>query len=506
MAEKFNDDAKRSNDIPGQKLAEDSMRILRIQRDSQIGGVEEGMKDYAREVKAIDTDFLKEELGFTTLEEVNKYKEKLISDHEEVSKNYAKNLAYAESLLGEQDSKIEEFKNIGIRTIHAAMAHSLTLGESARKIDNNLTGVINDEILNLSGNENFVEANNVQQVLENISEENKVKLNTLKTERVNLTQKLKTQEASLVKEGKIKVGEEASARQNRLIDLTEEIQKTQDAIATNREQSEIALNGLGIEQYTDGTLTVDSFDKQVENVRNFEVFMKDLSKSNPQKYSKMLALLAQKSKSIKHIKNYEQAIDLIVNKATRLKTVEGWAKKINLKTKPAEYYANILADLNETTTVIVEDNRQAIENREAFKNEEEVSQSYIDKLKEQDYNTLLKADQEILDSQEVSIQMPNKVEELEKERTEALSKVAPAIVIKETPIAEVEETTPNTEEINRLEKERDNKIFQESKPDLKLKLVASKDLVNSQDPIGNKEIQDVIKEKLKNLKQLIECL
>ena len=44
------------------------------------------------------------------------------------------------------------------------------------------------------------------------------------------------------------------------------------------------------------------------------------------------------------------------------------------------------------------------------------------------------------------------------------------------------------------------------KPDLKLELVSANDLVNSKDPIGNRERHNEIKERYKKLRQLIDCL
>lgn len=57
-----------------------------------------------------------------------------------------------------------------------------------------------------------------------------------------------------------------------------------------------------------------------------------------------------------------------------------------------------------------------------------------------------------------------------------------------------------------LEKERDEKIRQVMKPEIKLELLQTKDLVDSKDPIGNKEIHDNIKERYKDIREIVECL
>lgn len=64
----------------------------------------------------------------------------------------------------------------------------------------------------------------------------------------------------------------------------------------------------------------------------------------------------------------------------------------------------------------------------------------------------------------------------------------------------------NAEAVANLEKERDDKINEVIRPDLKLELVSSKDLVESKDPISNREKHNEIKERYKNLKKLLDCL
>lgn len=74
----------------------------------------------------------------------------------------------------------------------------------------------------------------------------------------------------------------------------------------------------------------------------------------------------------------------------------------------------------------------------------------------------------------------------------------------------IPETKPQTEqtqsEVAKLEAERDAEIEKVSTPDLKMEFVPAKDLVNSKDPVRNKEIHDDIKERYKKLKSILDCL
>jgi len=63
-----------------------------------------------------------------------------------------------------------------------------------------------------------------------------------------------------------------------------------------------------------------------------------------------------------------------------------------------------------------------------------------------------------------------------------------------------------TDVVVKLEAERDAEIDKVSKPDFKLELVKTEDLVNSKDPIGNREKHNELKERYKNLRKLIDCL
>jgi hypothetical protein len=416
QAQELRDKAISINDIPGEKLAEASMSILRLQRDNNIGGFKEGLKDYSREVNALSNDFIKEELGFKTDEEVNNYKDSLIENHNNIAKKYITNLKYSQSLLGEKDINSEDFKNISIESVHDAMAQTLTLGEIARKTDNELTSIINEEILKQSGGSELVDANNIQDILEKIPQEKNNTIKKLVIEKRNLTTKLKTLHASLTKLGKIKTLEKTTERPDKLIEITNKIQETQNLININQEQSKVALQGLGIEEYDNGIITFEAFENQEKNVLRFNNFMQDLSKTNPKQYSKILGLLAQKNKSIQHIKNYQRAIDLISDKNTRLKTVQSWIKKTNLKTDGKQFYLDILKDLNENQNIILED-KEVIENRNLFKESEKVSEDYIKKLLEKDYNGLLQEDKIIVDKYTknnlASMTLPQSVNEVE---------------------------------------------------------------------------------------------
>jgi hypothetical protein len=60
--------------------------------------------------------------------------------------------------------------------------------------------------------------------------------------------------------------------------------------------------------------------------------------------------------------------------------------------------------------------------------------------------------------------------------------------------------------ITQLEAERDVELSKASKPDLRLTLISSKDLVNSKDEVGGKIKHDELKQRYKNVRNLIDCI
>lgn len=424
-AQEVKGEAVKRNDLPGEVLANTTSGIARIERDIAIGGLDEGLKDFNRQVNALDPEYLKSELGFETIEEVDDYKEYLIAQHKNLAIQYSENLAYAESLVGNKDFAGSKDLQANILEVQRAIAMNLTMGEKARAIHQDITGTLNDEILNLVKVEGVTDALNTQQILDLAPKEKVQNFQKLSREKTNLEERLKTQQASLTKAGKVVAGEDASVRTNRLLELNAEILKTQEAISLNEEQKQIALNGIGIEQYSETVITAEMIDGQEANVNKFKSFMKDLEKKNPQKYDKIVKLLEQQSKSIKHIKDYEKSIEAITNKTTRLKTINGWVSSLvnrndKLKEGQKAYFTDVLQNYN-NQTIVVKQESDELKQRTAFQQGKEVDPKYIEYL-EKTTTELHPIDKQILDKSrdEVSIEIPKEKEVVEKTYLEIL--------------------------------------------------------------------------------------
>lgn len=80
-------------------------------------------------------------------------------------------------------------------------------------------------------------------------------------------------------------------------------------------------------------------------------------------------------------------------------------------------------------------------------------------------------------------------------------------IVTETAKRPESKTEPSTDEIvKNLEQERQSKIDQANKPDIKMPFIKAEDLVKSDDPIRLKQQHSEIRDKFKTLKQIVNCL
>lgn len=470
FSQQLEDVALRNNDISGQELAKTSFTINKFERDMAIGGLDNGIKDFNLQVNNLDNKELMEEMGLETVEQAEQYKKEVILEHKQIAEDYKRNLSYAETLIGNKDFQgredLQQFLKgqtivgSGTQEIQRAIAMTLSLGEKSKKIYRQNVDAILDESAALTGNVSVTEAIMVQDAFTGISKEKQTEINRLKTAGKNLNNRLITLQKQLHTAGKIKQGEEASERTNRLLDITNQIDEVEAQKQEVENQKTIAIQSLDIAGNNRQSVTFEMIDNHEKNTAEFKKFMVSLKSSNPQKYAKMIELLNQQDKAIRHIKNYEKSVKAITDKTTRLKTVGGWinelfTKNAKLTDGQKEYFKDILINYGESNAEIQIRTTLAEESRIAFgkkKEIEKVSDKYIEELKSKDYNSLLKIDQDILDAYnksdkaEASMQMPKvdvKIEtkkaDIEKRRQEEINSLGRKVTEKR--LSELREAT-----------------------------------------------------------------
>lgn len=416
-AQEAKDQAIQRGDLTGEILSDAESTIAHVERNQAIGSIQEGFNDFSRQIKAIPNDELAKELGLGTGEEAEeqakKFKEEKIAEYKEISAKHEKNLNYSQALLGE--IQIAGLDKTSTREVVRAMAYSMTMGETAMRINQNLISHVKALVSDSVNVEGISEALEVQQILDLAPKEKTLKISQLDLHLESLDRREKEilnrqLDLSKVSEETLAPANESKSRQNALIDINKEITALQEERTQTQNEKQLALDAIGIKNYTDSNITVDMFTAQNENLNKLRATLADIKLTNPEKYFEIQKALQAQSKAVEHIKNYQKTTQAIVNPNTRVKVLNGWIKNLlNKNTKlnegTASYFADVLEKWKTDTIVVFQENRNVIERR-AFENGEPVSEEYKQLLGEQVRNgiQLPSADQAIYDAYQKEIE------------------------------------------------------------------------------------------------------
>jgi len=411
-------------DLTGELLADAESAIAHIERNQAISSVQEGFFDFQRQINAVKNDELAKELGLGTGQEAEEqaqvFKEEKIAEYKEISDKHQKNLNYSQALLGE--TEIAGLDKTSTREVVRAMAYSMTMGETAMRINQNLISHVKSLVTDSVNVENITEALDVQQVLDLAPKEKTLKISQLDLHLQSLDRREKEVLNRQFEASKLTDTEDNKARANALIDINKEITAIQEERTQAQTEKQLALDAIGIKNYTDASITVDMFTTQNENLDKLRATLADIKLSDPEKFFEIQKALQAQSKAVDHIKNYQKTTQAIVNPNTRVKVINGWVSKLlNKNTKlnesTASYFTDILEKWKTDTVVVFQENQNLIERR-AFENGEPVSEAYKQQLGEEVRKgiQLPSADQAIYDAYQKEIEdnavatIPNNVE------------------------------------------------------------------------------------------------
>ena len=411
-------------DLTGELLADAESAIAHIERNQAISSVQEGFFDFQRQINAVKNDELAKELGLGTGQEAEEqaqvFKEEKIAEYKEISDKHQKNLNYSQALLGE--TEIAGLDKTSTREVVRAMAYSMTMGETAMRINQNLISHVKSLVADSVNVESITEALDVQQVLDLAPKEKTLKISQLDLHLQSLDRREKEVLNRQFEASKLTDTEDNKARANALIDINKEITAIQEERTQAQTEKQLALDAIGIRNYTDASITVDMFTTQNENLDKLRATLADIKLSDPEKFFEIQKALQAQSKAVDHIKNYQKTTQAIVNPNTRVKVINGWVSKLlNKNTKlnesTASYFTDILEKWKTDTVVVFQENQNLIERR-AFENGEPVSEAYKQQLGEEVRKgiQLPSADQAIYDAYQKEIEdnavatIPNNVE------------------------------------------------------------------------------------------------
>jgi hypothetical protein len=415
-SQELKDRATNKRDLVGARLADMESSLAVIDRNKAIGGLESGIKDFQFQIEHADLKDVKEQLGLETEYQAQAFLNQKLQEHKDLVTRHSKNLDFAQALLGEQDFASND-KKLNTRDMQRAIAHQITMGQEAHQVNRDLISHIKDIVAQHISTEGVSDVFDVQQVLDQAPKEKLVVIKRLKVEKINLGNRLKTLQVSLLEAGKIKDKEGATTRQDTLIDISKQIQETEEAVQKNTDDRQVTLDALGINQYTDNkNITVESFDNQQANVAKLKSTIDDIQKRNPEQHLFLKQLLAQQSKAVQHAKNYDTVVKAINNSKTRVKLLDGWLsnllnKNSKLNESTAAHFTEILANFTTDVATTFQDSVQLAEQKK-FEAGEEVDEKYTQNLRDlvKRGQTLDTVDQKILDKADgnevASMEMP----------------------------------------------------------------------------------------------------
>ena len=382
-SQELKDRAVNKKDMVGARLADMESSLAIIDRNKAIGGLESGVKDFQFQIEHTDLKEVKEQLGLDTEEQAKAFLDQKLQEHKDLVVRHSNNLDFATALLGEQDFASND-KTLNTRDMQRAIAHQITMGQEAHQVNNDLISHIKSIVAEHVSTEGVSDAFDVQQVLEQAPKDKLNTINKLKVEKTNLTNRLKTLQVSLLEAGKIKDKEGATTRQDKLVDISQQIQETEQAVQKNTDDRQTALDALGI---TDNkNITVESFDNQQANVAKLKSTIDDIQRRNPEQHLFLKQLLAQQSKAVQHAKNYDTVVKAINDPKTRVKLLDGWLsnllnKNTKLNESTAAHFTDILNNFKKDTIITFQETTQTKQQKK-FEAGEEVDEKYIENLRD----------------------------------------------------------------------------------------------------------------------------
>ncbi|HSE99917.1 MAG TPA: hypothetical protein VLA48_03390 [Nitrososphaeraceae archaeon] len=383
-AQENKDKAIQRGDVVGEILSDAESTLAYTERNVAIGNTKEGIKDFERQVNAISDEDLAIELDLDNAEEAATYKAQKIADFKDLTAKHEKNLNFAQSLLGEKE--IAGLDNTTTRELTRAVAYSMTMGEKAMQINQDLVSHVKNLVAESVDLQGVTDAMDVQQIIDLAPKEKTLKLSQLNLQLFNLDKKEKSILNREFEASKLTDTEDNKARQNALVDVAQELVEVQNEKELIRQQKQIALDAIGIRNYTDATVTVDMFDNQNENIEKLKETLKSIRVTNPERFNEIQKALEAQSKAVQHIKNYRKTVNAVTNPNTRVKILNGWVTKLlNKNTKLSEgtgvYFQDVLEKYN-TDTIITFQENDNVRERKAFERGEEVSEEYKQQLGE----------------------------------------------------------------------------------------------------------------------------
>jgi hypothetical protein len=504
----------------------------------------ESFDDTINHVKTTLETITEEQFKNAEIANPTAWKEQKLNEFSDKAKAFKKNRKFSEYIIGKNPSKGEqEITSIlgdtfqGMNRNEAliqSMTWILTEGETAGNSMNDIQTRIESEV----GAEH-------RATMQTISSLNKAtgytegEVTSLTNGHQNLTRTRDQVQQEIAKlnaapretEGDKVRGKALEAANLRLLDLNDNITQldvklTNIAEQLNKQNSyQEGIGGLDFKQdISSTTITAQTLLDLNDNVDKFKNLVESLKASNPQRGAYISDLLDEYSQAEDIFLANQRTMDMLTSGKMKLEKINTWLGKKMFKNKSMDeasrewltdalnrYEKNVLSTVGSITNeeALPKTKEELIARKEELEKEEDKTEETDKEIA--DINEQLK--EPVIENREVKpkSQLQEQIDSLEVERAQKLAeieenKIKVVINLESPKISTIFASNPRIKEIEdeiaELEKQKSNI----TKPKLTLDFIDAKTLVNSGTPIENKTTQDKIKERLKKLKDLINCL
>lgn len=191
-----NEVATAKGDYVGAETSRASALLAHITHAYNFGNTDQALKEFEVGINTLDADLLKQQYGFETEQEVEDFKQTMVTEYTDLTKEYKKQRDFVGFMI---NSKSEEFKGVrNIEEVKEAVAFELTLGKKSYDISGEL---LEELTLGIAGNynstgEDISSSLEIQDVLTSARKEIRQEFNTKQKE----LKKLKSQAVELEKQ------------------------------------------------------------------------------------------------------------------------------------------------------------------------------------------------------------------------------------------------------------------------------------------------------------------
>jgi len=492
------EEAVAKGDFTSAKMARKSGVISQLNFAHNLDYFDETIEDTLIAIDNIDNESIAKEYGVSQ-EEAPALKEVMKEEYKNTAKEYKKYRDFSEYFVGDSLKK-EGLKDYEVSNVKQAVAYELTLGSEAYKFSSEILESLKSKIASGYTDLDITTAMDVDNILLTASKEVQEEWDIAKNNILEVKQKKQALEKEKDRLLKVILDESQEQKVSRLGQLNNvEVELQEVEFEAQRLEKEAnatlaaaQLNNPFNTNPSKQFLTLEQIENLDDNLNKVKDLATNFRNADPQKALEIQKLREEYGRSLAAFKRYADLARQISDPTLGLRGKRNIISEIRSEKSPNEITVETLEGLRDTREQL------QVENTERILTAQEEVENKIEGLsQEADSMEVVKEVPEETQTEDKTSLLLQKIEEIKEK-------------LKNLPKKTVKQKTEGQnvdvwEEITLLEQEL-QKAIQKLKPNFSLNFLSNTDIVNSNDPIQNKKIQDEIKEKVERLNSLVKCL